>query len=75
MLAYAGFIAQHIVTGTTPLANLSAHLSDPWGAQSVAKRLANTTAAAAAAADAAAAASYCEKDSDSILRKNSEEAD
>ncbi len=31
MLAYAGFIVQHITTGTTPLANLSAHLADPWG--------------------------------------------
>lgn len=35
MLAYAGFIAQHIVTGTTPLANLSSHLADPWSAFSI----------------------------------------
>lgn len=30
MLAFAGFVAQHNTTGTTPLANLSAHLADPW---------------------------------------------
>ena len=30
--AYAGFIAQHVVTDTTPLGNLSAHLADPWSA-------------------------------------------
>ena len=30
MLAYAGFIVQHITTGTTPLKNLGAHLADPW---------------------------------------------
>ncbi len=30
MLAFAGFLAQYNTTGTTPLANLSAHLADPW---------------------------------------------
>lgn len=30
MLAYAGFAAQAWTTGTTPLANLSTHLADPW---------------------------------------------
>ena len=44
MLAYAGFIAQHITTGTTPLANLSAHLADPWGAQHIHIRAQNSHA-------------------------------
>jgi light-harvesting complex I chlorophyll a/b binding protein 2/light-harvesting complex I chlorophyll a/b binding protein 4 len=30
MLAFAGFCAQAYTTGTTPLANLSAHLASPW---------------------------------------------
>lgn len=30
MVAFAGFVAQHATTGTTPLANLNAHLADPW---------------------------------------------
>jgi hypothetical protein len=42
MLAYAGFIAQHITTGTTPLANLSAHLADPWGNNVVTNELARS---------------------------------
>ena len=31
MLACLGFAAQAWTTGTTPLANLGAHLADPWG--------------------------------------------
>lgn len=31
MLAFAGFVAQAQTTGESPLDNLSAHLSDPWG--------------------------------------------
>jgi light-harvesting complex I chlorophyll a/b binding protein 2/light-harvesting complex I chlorophyll a/b binding protein 4 len=31
MLGFAGFCAQAYTTGQTPLANLSAHLADPWG--------------------------------------------
>jgi light-harvesting complex I chlorophyll a/b binding protein 2/light-harvesting complex I chlorophyll a/b binding protein 4 len=30
MLAYAGFLAQHVVTDTTPIGNLLDHLADPW---------------------------------------------
>ncbi len=30
MLAFAGFAAQAITTGKTPLAGLGAHLADPW---------------------------------------------
>ncbi|KAG2494155.1 hypothetical protein HYH03_007790 [Edaphochlamys debaryana] len=30
MLAFAGIVAQHYTTGTTPLRNLGAHLADPW---------------------------------------------
>lgn len=30
--AYAGFLAQHVVTDTTPWGNLTAHLADPWSA-------------------------------------------
>jgi hypothetical protein len=30
MLAFLGFVAQANTTGTTPLANLGAHLADPW---------------------------------------------
>lgn len=29
-MACAGFAAQAYTTGTTPLANLSAHLASPW---------------------------------------------
>lgn len=54
MLAYAGFIVQHITTGTTPLANLSAHLADPWGARPPAD--AATVIIAAGVVDATAAA-------------------
>ncbi|MEW5318963.1 MAG: hypothetical protein WDW38_010141 [Sanguina aurantia] len=31
MVAFVGFAAQAVTTGTTPLANLSAHLANPWG--------------------------------------------
>jgi len=30
MVAFAGFIGQYYSTGETPLANLAAHLADPW---------------------------------------------
>jgi light-harvesting complex I chlorophyll a/b binding protein 2 len=30
--AYAGFLAQHVVTDTTPIGNLRAHLENPWRA-------------------------------------------
>jgi hypothetical protein len=40
--AYAGFLAQHVVTDTTPLANLSAHLADPWTNNVVTNELARS---------------------------------
>lgn len=40
MMAFAGFVVQHITTGTTPLKNLGAHLSDPWGINVVSNELA-----------------------------------
>jgi hypothetical protein len=39
MLAFAGFAAQRITTGTTPLANLAAHVADPWNTTVVANDL------------------------------------
>ena len=40
MLGFAGFCAQAWTTGTTPLANLSAHLADPFGTTVLANDLA-----------------------------------